>query len=120
MQTKTKKAARQRSEAATGGDARANENQKLVEGMGRTMAVIEFQLDGTIVAANQNFLDTMGYRLADIAGKHHSLFVDAGYRQTDDYREFWARLNRGEAQSGEFHRVASGGRDVWLRATYFR
>ncbi|MFO1077777.1 MAG: methyl-accepting chemotaxis protein [Planctomycetota bacterium] len=119
MQTKTKKAARQRSEAATGGDARANENQKLVEGMGRTMAVIEFQLDGTIVAANQNFLDTMGYRLADIAGKHHSLFVDAGYRQTDDYREFWARLNRGEAQSGEFHRVASGGRDVWLRATYF-
>jgi methyl-accepting chemotaxis protein len=75
-------------------------------------------MDGTIIAANQNFLDAMGYRLEEITGKHHSIFVQADQRDSIEYREFWARLNRGEFQSGEYKRIAKGGREVWIEASY--
>ncbi|MBI1347734.1 PAS domain S-box protein [bacterium] len=84
----------------------------------RTNAVIEFQLDGTIVNANENFLSALGYTLREIQGKHHSMFVDDAYRATSDYREFWAKLNRGEHHTGEFKRIAKGGREIWIRAIY--
>lgn len=84
----------------------------------RTQAVIEFEMDGTIVTANANFSATMGYSLDEIVGKHHSMFVDEKLRQSPEYREFWAKLNRGEFQPGEFPRVAKGGREVWLQASY--
>ncbi len=89
-----------------------------LEALGKSQAVIEFNLDGTIVTANANFLDAMGYRLDEIAGKHHSMFVDPDLRERAEYREFWDALRRGEFQSGEFARVAKGGRQVWIQASY--
>ncbi|MCP3387089.1 MULTISPECIES: PAS domain-containing methyl-accepting chemotaxis protein [unclassified Bradyrhizobium] len=84
----------------------------------RAQAVIEFKLDGTIVTANENFCKALGYSLAEIEGKHHSLFVEQAERDSAAYREFWARLNRGEYRAGEFKRVGKGGREVWILASY--
>lgn len=84
----------------------------------RSQAMIEFDLDGTILSANQLFLDTMGYALQDIRGKHHSMFVLPGDRDSASYRAFWAALNRGESQAAEFKRVGKGGAEVWILATY--
>jgi methyl-accepting chemotaxis protein len=84
----------------------------------RSQAVVEFKMDGTIMTANDNFLKPMGYTLDEIKGKHHSMFVDEAYRQSGEYREFWAKLNRGEYQTGEFKRVGKGGKDVWIQASY--
>ncbi|MCP3474292.1 PAS domain-containing methyl-accepting chemotaxis protein [Bradyrhizobium sp. CCGUVB1N3] len=84
----------------------------------RAQAVIEFNLDGTVVTANDNFLNALGYSLAEIQGKHHSLFMPSDQRDGAAYREFWAALNRGELQSGEFRRIGKGGRDVWILASY--
>src|SRR5262249_18228264 len=84
----------------------------------RSQAVIEFNMDGTIVTANENFLKAMGYTLEEIKGKHHSMFVAPGQRDSAAYREFWARLNRGEFQVAEDKRVAKGGREVWIQASY--
>src|SRR6185436_16376904 len=76
----------------------------------KSQAVIEFNMDGTIITANQNFLDTMGYRLDEIAGKHHRMFVTAEQRDKPDYHAFWAKLNAGEYQSAEYKRIGKGGR----------
>ena len=84
----------------------------------KSQAVIEFTMDGTILTANENFLDAMGYALAEVKGRHHSMFVEPGHAGTDAYREFWAALNRGEYASGEFRRLGKGGREVWLQASY--
>ena len=89
-----------------------------VSAIGRAQAVIEFKLDGTIVTANQNFCQALGYSLAEIKGKHHSLFVGPAERDSAAYREFWARLNRGEFQAGEYKRIGKGGREVWILASY--
>jgi methyl-accepting chemotaxis protein len=83
-----------------------------------SQAVIEFDLDGTIRTANDNFLKTVGYSLAEVKGKHHSIFVDPTYRQSGEYREFWAALARGEYQSAEYKRLAKGGKEVWIQASY--
>ena len=84
----------------------------------KSQAVIEFTPEGTILSANENFLTTLGYTLEEIKGKHHSLFVDASYRTTNDYLQFWANLYRGEYQAGEFKRIAKGNREVWIQASY--
>jgi len=84
----------------------------------RAQAVIEFNLDGTIVTANNNFLKAMGYSLAEIQGKHHSMFVEPAIRDSAAYREFWAKLNRGEFEAAEYKRIGKGGREVWILATY--
>ncbi len=86
--------------------------------IGRSQAVIEFKLDGTIVAANQNFLDAVGYTLDEIKGKHHRMFVDASERDSTAYREFWVRLNRGEFQAAQYKRFGKGGRAIWIQASY--
>jgi methyl-accepting chemotaxis protein len=86
--------------------------------IGRSQAVIEFQMDGTILHANENFLSAMGYSLEEVKGKHHGMFVEEAYRSSGEYREFWAKLNRGEFVAGEFKRVAKGGREVWIQASY--
>ena len=80
--------------------------------------MIEFKLDGTIIHANENFLKTLGYTLGEIQGKHHSMFVDQAERESAAYREFWAALNRGEFQAGEFKRIGKGGKEVWIQASY--
>jgi methyl-accepting chemotaxis protein len=84
----------------------------------RSQAVIEFKLDGTIITANENFLHTLGYRLEEIRGKHHSMFVPPEQRDGAAYKEFWAALNRGEFRAAEFKRIARGGREVWIEASY--
>ncbi len=84
----------------------------------RAQAVIEFDLDGTILTANKNFLDTVGYTLEEIQGKHHSLFVESDYRESSAYKKFWERLRQGQFVSDEFKRVAKGGREVWIQASY--
>lgn len=84
----------------------------------RSQAMIEFNMDGTIRMANENFLATVGYRLEEIQGKHHSLFVDEAYRSSAEYREFWASLNRGEYQAAEYKRYGKNGKEVWIQASY--
>jgi methyl-accepting chemotaxis protein len=89
-----------------------------VRALDRAQAVIEFDLSGTVLFANQNFLDTLGYRLDEIQGKHHRLFCEEAYTASAEYRDFWARLNRGEFDAGRYKRIAKGGRTVWIQATY--
>jgi methyl-accepting chemotaxis protein len=91
---------------------------QVLEAISRSQAVIEFKMDGTIVTANQNFLDTLGYRLEEIQGKHHSMFVPADQRDSAEYRNFWAGLNRGEFQSAEYKRIGKDGKQVWIQASY--
>ena len=84
----------------------------------RAQAVIEFKLDGTIVTANENFLGAVGYALGEIQGKHHSMFMPQAERDSAAYREFWAALNRGEYQAGEYKRIGKGGKEIWILASY--
>ncbi len=86
--------------------------------LGRSQAVIEFTLDGTILDANDNFLGTLGYQLADIRGRHHSMLVLPEQRSSAAYRQFWEKLNRGEFDQGEYQRLGKDGRDVWIQASY--
>ncbi|WP_051551325.1 methyl-accepting chemotaxis protein [Nocardioides sp. URHA0020] len=90
----------------------------LVAALDRSLAVIEFQLDGTVITANQNFLDLMGYSLPAIQGKHHRMFCTSEHADSEQYVEFWARLRAGTFVQDEFLRVTRDGREVWLQATY--
>ena len=89
-----------------------------IEAIGKSQAMIEFKMDGTIIAANDRFLSTMGYRLEEIVGQHHSMFVDEATKQSAAYRSFWERLNRGEYETGEYKRLGKGGKEVWLQSSY--
>jgi methyl-accepting chemotaxis protein len=93
-------------------------NKALADALGRSQAVIEFGMDGTVLTANDNFLKALGYTLGEIQGKRHSMFVEPGERDSAAYREFWARLNRGEFQAAEYKRIGKGGKEVWIQATY--
>lgn len=86
--------------------------------IGKSQAVIEFNLDGTIITANDNFLKVLGYNLDEVRGKHHSLFVDSQHQNSPEYRQFWERLARGEYDAGQYKRIAKGGREVWIQASY--
>ena len=97
---------------------RNGEFESKVKAVDRGQAVIEFDLEGKVLAANDNFLRTMGYPLREIAGQHHSMFCAPDYITSLEYRDFWLRLNKGELFSGRFHRVGKYGRDVWIQATY--
>jgi len=92
-------------------------NAKL-QAIDRAMAVIEFDLNGGILTANQNFLTRMGYTLADLKGKHHRLFCRAELVNSSAYEDFWRRLNQGELFQGQFERVDKRGQSVWLEANY--
>lgn len=89
-----------------------------IEAIGRSEAVISFKLDGTILTANDNFLNALGYTLDEVRGKHHSMFVEAEHRKSEDYRSFWDALGRGEYRSAEYKRIGKGGREVWIQASY--
>ncbi|MBH1837166.1 PAS domain S-box protein [Stenotrophomonas maltophilia] len=89
-----------------------------VAALHRVQAVIEFDLDGTILQANDNFLQAVGYRLDEIQGRHHSLFVDPDQASSAEYRDFWARLGRGEFDAGQYRRLGKGGREIWIQASY--
>ena len=92
-------------------------NAKL-QAIDRAMAVIEFNLDGSILTANQNFLTRMGYTLAELKGKHHRLFCTPALVNSSAYEDFWRRLNQGELFQGQFERVDKRGQTVWLEANY--
>ena len=102
----------------TAAKMRSMEEAGKIAAIGRAQAVIEFNLDGTIITANENFLNTLGYSLGEIQGKHHSMFVEPAARDSAAYREFWAKLNRGEYDAAEFRRIGNGGKEVWILASY--
>ncbi len=92
--------------------------QGQIDAIGKAQAVIEFNLDGTVITANDNFLKTLGYRLEEIKGQHHSLFVEPSYRASAEYRNFWRDLNDGKFQADRFKRIGKGGKEVWIQASY--
>ncbi len=96
-------------EADTGGQ---------IEAIGKSQAVIHFNLDGTIITANKNFLDTMGYSFDEIQGKHHSMFADRRFADSAEYKEFWQKLRRGEFEAGQYKRFGKGGKEIWIQASY--
>jgi len=94
------------------------ETKAILSAIGKSQAMIEFEPDGKILTANKIFCDLMGYETNEIVGKHHSLFVDRAYAQSSDYKEFWAKLGRGEFQACEFKRFGKGGKEIWIEASY--
>jgi len=92
--------------------------QGQLEAISKSQAIIQFEMDGTIITANENFLNTLGYTLSEVKGRHHSMFVEPAFKNSAEYREFWAALNRGEFQAAEYKRLGKGGREVWIQATY--
>jgi methyl-accepting chemotaxis protein len=96
----------------------AAEGKGQLEAINRVQAVIEFTLAGVILSANDNFLTMLGYRLDEVRGQHHSMFVEPAYRTSDDYRRFWEKLARGEYDAGQYKRVGKNGREFWLQASY--
>ncbi|MDF9301526.1 PAS domain S-box protein [Tritonibacter mobilis] len=94
------------------------EAQAMLDAVSRVHAMIEFELDGTIRTANENFLKVTGYQLDEIRGKHHRMFCDPDYVASDTYKDFWLQLAMGQPASGEFHRIGNGGKDVWIDAHY--
>jgi methyl-accepting chemotaxis protein len=89
-----------------------------VNAIRQSQAVIEFDLDGTIHTANENFLGAVGYSLPEIQGKHHSMFVDPAYGNSVEYKQFWERLRRGEYLAAQYKRFGKGGKEIWIEASY--
>jgi len=94
------------------------ELQGKIDAIDKSQGVIEFNMDGTIITANQNFLNVVGYSLGEIQGQHHRMFCEPDYATSPDYRRFWDKLNRGEFDSGEYRRLGKGGKEAWIQATY--
>ncbi len=93
-------------------------NKAMVDAITRSQAVIAFTTDGEILSANDNFLSAMGYSESEVVGKHHRIFVNSNYAQSDDYKQFWQKLKSGDIHSGEFCRINKQGDEVWIQATY--
>ncbi len=102
----------------TGEKMRVAELAGQMDAIHRSQAVIAFDLTGKILTANANFLNAVGYRLDEIVGRHHRMFVADDERDGGDYREFWNALGRGEFKAGQFRRLGKGGSEVWIQATY--
>ena len=90
----------------------------LLAAIDRSLALIEFDTKGNVISANENFCRTLGYSLEEIKGRHHSLFVDPAWRDSQDYRSFWDRLGAGQFDAGQYKRIGKGGREVWIQASY--
>ncbi|MCH7686730.1 MAG: PAS domain-containing protein, partial [Planctomycetes bacterium] len=95
-------------------EERNNDFSGQIEAIGKAQAVIEFNMDGTIINANANFLGALGYTLDEVQGQHHRMFVEEAYGRSSEYQEFWAKLNRGEYVADEFKRIGKGGKEVWI------
>lgn len=96
----------------------ASEMKGITGALNRAQAVIEFSPDGTVLTANENFLNALGYSLAEIKGQHHRMFCEASYTNSGEYMAFWQRLNRGEYDAGVYRRVGKEGKEVWIQASY--
>jgi methyl-accepting chemotaxis protein len=110
--------ARATDEAAQAQQAIAQDHAAQIAAIRRAQAVIEFSLDGTILTANDNFCQLMGYTEGEIRGKHHSMFASPSYSASTEYKNFWTKLNRGEFDAGEYKRLGKGGKEVWIQASY--
>lgn len=97
---------------------KTNELEEKLCALDKSQAIIEFQMDGRILTANNNFLKALGYEASEIQGKHHSMFVEPAYRDSDEYRQFWEKLKRGEHQAAQYKRIGKGGKEVWIEASY--
>jgi methyl-accepting chemotaxis protein len=98
--------------------SREQDLQAINTALNRVQALIEFDLDGTILHANENFLSTVGYTLDEVQGKHHAMFCDPEYVQSGAYQALWDKLGRGEYDRGDYKRVGKGGREIWINASY--
>jgi methyl-accepting chemotaxis protein len=98
--------------------AAGSDSQSVLAALGRSLAIIEFDPVGNVLTANGNFCEALGYRLDEIKGRHHSLFVDPEEVRSPDYKAFWAKLGRGEFDAREYKRIGKGGREVWIQASY--
>ncbi|TWT73813.1 Biofilm dispersion protein BdlA [Posidoniimonas polymericola] len=98
--------------------ATTSKAQATLDAFSRSQAVIEFEPDGTIITANDNFLAVLGYTLGEITGRHHRMFVEQGEAASSEYRQFWASLATGRPAAGEFKRVAKDGSEIWISASY--
>ncbi|PZP56681.1 MAG: chemotaxis protein [Micavibrio aeruginosavorus] len=94
------------------------EDDSLLAALDRSMAVIHFNMDGTIIKANANFLGATGYALEEITGRHHSIFVDPAYKNSQEYVDFWQSLGRGEFQAAQYKRYNKQGQEIWIEASY--
>jgi methyl-accepting chemotaxis protein len=94
------------------------DNAGQVEAIGRSQAVIEFDLDGKILKANENFLSVMGYTLSEITGRHHSMFAEPVFAASQEYKDFWKKLREGQFQAGQYKRIGKGGKEIWIEASY--
>ena len=92
--------------------------QGQIAAVGKAQAVIEFHLDGTVITANDNFLNALGYTLNEIKGQHHSMFIEPAYRASAEYKQFWRDLNDGKFQAAEYKRLGKGGKEIWIQASY--
>jgi len=92
--------------------------QRIMAALSNSMAIIEFDLQGTVLHANGNFCQTIGYSLAEIVGQHHRMFCDPAYVASQDYRDFWAKLATGNFDARSYKRIAKGGREIWIQASY--
>jgi methyl-accepting chemotaxis protein len=95
-----------------------NQLQYLINAIDRSMATIEFDLDGYIIKANENFLNSVGYTFNDLKGQHHGIFCDPSYKESQEYKDFWRNLNTGEFVSGRFKRIKKNKDTLWLEASY--
>jgi methyl-accepting chemotaxis protein len=100
------------------GKSSHEDRDAIYDALNRVQAVIEFNLDGIVEKANENFCAVMGYELEEIVGQHHRIFCEKEYAESDDYAEFWKKLREGERFESEFKRLAKDGHEIWLRASY--
>jgi methyl-accepting chemotaxis protein len=95
-----------------------SDSKRVLDALGRALAIIEFDPCGKTLFANENFCQALGYDLSEIKGRHHSMFVEPNYARSPEYQAFWAKLGRGEFDSQEYKRIGKGGREVWIQASY--
>lgn len=94
------------------------ENHGIIDALMKSQAFISFKPDGTIIKANENFLNALGYRLEEVSGQHHAIFCEPDYVKSDEYKEFWAHLASGNFHSDEFKRITKDGKAIHIQATY--
>jgi len=97
---------------------KVSESENMLSALNRSQAIIEFDIQGNVLKANDNFLKATGYSAEEVQNRHHSLFCDPEYANSNDYKNFWAKLGRGEFETGEFRRLGKGGKEIWILASY--
>jgi len=93
-------------------------HEAIIKAINKSQGTIEFDMDGIVITANDNFLTVLGYSLEEVKGKHHRIFCEESYANSLEYKKFWEKLNRGEFDSGEYKRIGKNAREVYIQATY--